>query len=336
MRLYKHRANYTLGSNSSLPFLSLLAIHKARMGGDKDLIDGKERERPSDELIRALASHVHTLAGQIGQRNLYLPGSLSRAERYISSTLMSFGYTVGRQTYQVDGVDFVNLFVEIKGARQGDEIVVVGAHYDTVLGSPGANDNASGVAAMLELARQFKSHKPNRTLRFVAFANEEPPYFHTEHMGSYVYARWCRAQNEKIVAMISVETIGYFTDAPCSQYYPPPMGLFYPGRGDFIGVVGCTKYGWLVREIVKVFRDVGLIPVEGGAFPAAIPGISWSDHWSFWQHGYPAVMITDTAPFRYPYYHSEQDTPDKLDYERLACVVLSLKGAIFSLTNRLK
>jgi Zn-dependent M28 family amino/carboxypeptidase len=207
-----------------------------------------------------------------------------------------------------------------------------------VFGSPGANDNGSGVAAVLALAQRFAAREaersptrrtPNKTLRFVAFVNEEPPYFLSGEMGSQVYAGRCKERGDKISAMISLETIGYFSDAPHSQTYPSPgLGLLYPKVGNFIGFVSNVKSGALLHRVIALFRQHAKIPSEGASLPAFIPGVSWSDQWSFWQHGYPAIMITDTAPFRYPYYHSSNDTPDKLDYDRFTLVVSGMEKVI--------
>jgi Zn-dependent M28 family amino/carboxypeptidase len=225
-----------------------------------------------------------------------------------------------------------NIEAEIPGNRP--EIIVIGAHYDSVFGSPGANDNGTGAAATLALARRFASAKPKHTLRFVAFVNEEPPYFLSGEMGSLVYARRCKERGDKISAMISLETIGYFSDAPDSQTYPSPgLGVFYPKVGNFIGFVSNVKSRALLRRVIKLFRRNAKIPSEGASLPAFIPGVSWSDQWSFWQHGYPAIMVTDTAPFRYPYYHSSNDTPDKLDYDRFTLVVSGMEKVIQELAK---
>jgi hypothetical protein len=203
-----------------------------------------------------------------------------------------------------------------------------------VSGSPGANDNASGVAGMLALARRFAGKPCGQTLRFVAFVNEEPPYFQTEEMGSFVYAKRCQERGDRIVGMISLETIAYFSDAPGSQRYPSPgLGLFYPSKGNFIGFASDTRSRSLLRTTVSAFRKTGKLPCEGASLPAAIPGIGWSDQWSFWQCGYPAIMVTDTAPFRYPHYHEPTDTPDKLDYDRFALVVSGMESVIKELAR---
>ena len=170
-------------------------------------------------------------------------------------------------------------------------------------------------------------------MRFVAFVNEEPPFFQTNEMGSLVYAKSCRERGDKIVAMLSLETMGCFSSEHESQKYPFPMGLFHPSRGNFIGFVGNIASTGLVRRCVRVFRAHASFPSEGGALPGALPGIGWSDHWSFWQAGYPALMVTDTGPFRYAHYHTAADSPDKVDYDRLSRVVGGLDQVISDLAN---
>ncbi len=276
----------------------------------------------------ALRQDVEKLAGEIGERNLGLYRSLAAAADYLEVSFTKTGCEVHRQEYEVAGVTCANIEVEIPGSDQADEIVIVGAHYDSVDGSPGANDNATGVAAVLALNRLLAEKKASRTLRFVAFANEEPPFFQSSHMGSLVYARHCRKRGEKVVAMLSLETIGYYSDHEGSQHYPFPFGIFYPSTGNFIGFVGNTLSRRLVRDLVASFRHHAKYPSEGGALPGFIPGIGFSDHWAFWKQGYPAAMVTDTAPFRYPYYHTASDTPEKVQYDRMARVVAGLAEVI--------
>lgn len=275
----------------------------------------------------SLRKDVQELAGRIGIRTLLDPG-LDQAADYVESRFGEAGYKVRRQVFEVERRPCANLEVEIAGGSAASEIVVVGAHYDSVLGCPGANDNATGVAGVLALAGALAGSRPRRTLRFLAFANEEPPFFQTERMGSRVYARRCRQRGENVVAMLSLETIGYYSDAPGSQRYPPPLGLFYPSTGDFIAFVGNVSSRRLVRQVVEVFRQRGSIPSEAGALPAFLPGVGWSDHWAFWKEGYPALMVTDTAPFRYPHYHTTRDTPDRVDFDRCARVVAGLEEVV--------
>ena len=257
---------------------------------------------------------------------------LNAAADFIETFFSRAGLQTHRDSYDMHGQACHNIEAEISGTRP--EIVLIGAHYDSVFGSPGANDNGSGVAALLALARRFAGRKTEHTLRFVAFVNEEPPYFLSGEMGSLVYAGRCKARGDKIPAMISLETIGYFSDSPNSQTYPAPgLGIFYPKVGNFIGFVGNVHSRTLLRRVIALFRKHAKIPSEGAALPAFIPGVSLSDQWSFWRNGYPGIMITDTAPFRYPYYHSSNDTPDKLEYDRFALVVSGMEKVIEKLSN---
>ncbi len=288
---------------------------------------------PYEEAIAAsIRRDVEELAGRIGIRTAF-DGGLAKAADYVESRFRGLKYSVSRQEFKAQGRACANVEVEIPGAAAAAEIVVVGAHYDSVLGSPGANDNASGVGGLLALAGALAGSRPDRTLRFAAFANEEPPFFRTEGMGSLVYARRCRERREDVVAMLSLETIGWYSGEQGSQKYPPPLGLFYPDRGDFIGFVGNVSSRKLVRRVVESFRTHAMFPSEGGALPSFLPGVGWSDHWAFWQAGYPALMATDTAPFRYPHYHQTADTPDKVDYERCARVVAGLEKVIRDLVG---
>ncbi|TKS62846.1 MAG: hypothetical protein EWM73_02045 [Nitrospira sp.] len=284
-------------------------------------------------LEQELHSHVQTLAGQIGERNLFRHDRLVMAADYIRTTLAGAGYEVRRQPYEVGGKICENIEAEMRGREKPDDIVIIGAHYDSVQGSPGANDNASGVAATLALARAFADTTPARTLRFVLFANEEPPFFQTEHMGSRVYAKRSRERGENIALMLSLETIGYYSDEPGSQHLLFPLSLIYPSTGNFIAFVSNVENGFLVRQLVGSFRQQAQFPSEGGALWGLIPGVGWSDHWAFWEEGFPAVMVTDTALFRYPAYHSSADRPELVQYERMARVVSGLQAVIAGMAN---
>lgn len=279
-----------------------------------------------------LAAHVQKLAGEIGERNELHYAQLNAAVDYIEQSFSTAGFQPKRDSYDLRGRTYHNIETEIRGAHR--EIVLIGAHYDSVLGSPGANDNGSGVAAILALARRFANKPSHCTLRFVAFVNEEPPYFQSTQMGSFVYASRCKARGDQIRAMISVETVGYFSDIAGSQSYPlPGLGGLYPKTGNFIGFVGNVRSRVLLRRAIAQFRQYAKIPSEGAALPSAIPGVAWSDQWSFWKQGYPGIMITDTALFRYPDYHAATDTPDKLDYDSMTRVVEGLRKVIEDLAN---
>lgn len=280
-----------------------------------------------------LAAHVRILAGDIGQRNIWTMSSMDASVQYLTSVMAGIGYKVSKQPFESEGITSLNLEVEIPGAKVPEEIVVVGAHYDSVIGCPGANDNGSGVAAMLELARLLRDGKPDRTIRFVAFANEEPPFFYSDSMGSSYYARMARNRNDTIIAMYSLETMGFYRDTPGSQRYPAPFSYFYPDTANFIGFVGNIRSRQLVRQSIEAFRKHTRFPSEGLAAPSFVTGVGWSDHWSFWKQGYPAIMVTDTAFCRYMPYHTAEDTPDRLDYERLARVVHGLVPTVLEIAT---
>lgn len=284
--------------------------------GDLPDLTGREAERS-----RILKQDVVMLAETIGIRNTWSHAELIQAAEYIEMRLKKIGLQVERQEFEADGKPHFNLQAEVPGTSRPEEIVVVGAHYDSVIGCPGANDNATGIAALLAIAEELAESGPERTLRFVAFANEEPPHFQTDSMGSAVYAKGCRERGENITAMISLETLGCYLDEPGTQKYPPPFGIFYPDRGNFVAIVGNISSRKLVHRAVAIFRESCRFPSEGAALPGGMTGIGWSDHWAFWEQGYPAIMFTDTAPFRYEHYHLITDTPDRIDYDRCARVV---------------
>jgi Zn-dependent M28 family amino/carboxypeptidase len=275
-----------------------------------------------------LRADVEVLAGQIGGRSVFQGDSLQRAADHIVHRFESLGWAARRLSYLVNGRSCENIEVERRGAVRPEEIVIVGAHYDTVPSTPGAGDNASGIAVLLALAETFAKSTPHRTMRFVAFANEEPIYFQTALMGSRVYAKGCRERGENIVAMVSLESVGFFSDEKGSQKYPFPLSLFYPSTANFIAVVGNRDSRKLVKQVSRSMAATKAIPIERAALPGDIEGVGWSDHWSFWQEGFQAVMVTDTAVFRNPHYHRPTDTPDTLDYARMTGVVAAMTAAL--------
>jgi len=264
-------------------------------------------------LAERLRRHVETLAASERNTDLETPA------RYIESQL---GAGCRRQPYPSAGRTVCNVEV-------GAGPIVVGAHYDTVPGSPGADDNASGVAVLIELSQVLAPGQ----IRLVAFANEELPYSHGEEMGSFVHAKRAREAGERVTAMFSLEMLGCYSDAPGSQRYPPVIGWFYPDRADFIAFVGDLGARRLVKRSHALFRRHSDFPSESLAAPAFVPGITRSDHWSFRRHGFPAAMVTDTAFNRYAHYHRSSDTPEKLDYERMARVTLGLAGMLRELAT---
>ncbi|HWS73333.1 MAG TPA: M20/M25/M40 family metallo-hydrolase [Thermoanaerobaculia bacterium] len=287
---------------------------------------------PQTVLAGELRREVGALAG-LGPRSTVFPEALHGGANHVARELGAAGYAVTRQAFETEGIVCENIEAELRGAAKADEIVVIGAHYDSVDEAPGADDNASGVAAMLALARRLAKERPARTIRFVAFVNEEPPNFQTRTMGSWQYARRSRQRGEKIVAMLSLEAIGYYSDERGSQQYPPPLNVLYPDRGNFIGFVANTGSRGLLRRALGAFRKNARFPSQGAALPPVIPQAGWSDQWSFWQFGYPALMVTDTAVFRNPHYHRPTDTPETLDYERTARVVDGLLAVVRELAR---
>ena len=284
------------------------------------------------ELAASLREHVTVIASR--EHNVYKLPMLEQGAQYIENTLDQAGYLpLGAQRFTVGDAPVRNIEAELKGGARASEIVVIGAHYDSVVGAPGANDNGSGVAALLELARLAHGSRPARTVRFVALVNEEPPFFKSDAMGSLRYARRSRERGENIVAMIALETIGYYSEQAGSQRYPFPLGFFYPRTGNFLAFVSDLGSRALMHDAIAAFRHHARFPSEGVAAPAFIPGVDWSDHWAFREAGYPALMVTDTAPYRYPHYHTAADTPDKLDYERLARVVIGLQAVLKALAD---
>jgi hypothetical protein len=287
-----------------------------------------------ERVIRGnISRHVSMLAGSIGERNMAKYSQLQASADYIKACFEAEGYTPEAQQFDAGGKAAHNIEAQISGYDGRGDSLIVGAHYDSACGSPGANDNATGVAALLELARLLRAQRPGAQIRFVAFTNEEPPHFQTEAMGSRRYAEMASRRQESIRGMLALETIGYYSDLPGSQNYPFGFSLFYPGRGNFIGFVGNLQSRDFLRKSIELFRKTTNFPSEGVAAPGWFAGVGWSDHWSFWKQGIPAIMITDTALFRYRYYHSAGDTSDRIDYDGTARVVSGLSRVIVELAR---
>ncbi|WP_373544322.1 M28 family peptidase [Chamaesiphon sp.] len=274
-----------------------------------------------------LQQDIETLAVKIGRENVDNDRNLVAAKDYLDRELTQVGYTVRKQNYTVEGKTFSNLEVEIPGSSRADEILVIGGHYDTGVTSPGANDR-TGAAAVLALAREFVGTKPMRTLRFVEFTNGEPPLSGTKNMGSFRYAQRAKERGEKIVGMFCLETLGYYSDKVNTQKYPLLLSSLYPSQGNFLGFIGDIDSRELLRNTIRSFRAQAKFPSEGVALPDFIQGVGGSDRGSFWQQGYQAVTIADTAPFRNPYYHTADDTVDKIDFEKLSRVTDGISKVI--------
>ncbi len=285
-------------------------------------------------LAKNLSNHVWQLAEKIGERHHELPAALDAAASYIENNLKQAGYNPYLQVFGEEQ-QFSNIVAELYGVGSANEIIVVGAHYDTVWMTPGADDNASGVSALLEIARLMGSNKFNRTVRFVAFANEEEPFYFTNNMGSLMHAERAADNGEKIIAMFSLEMLGYFSDIKGSQLYPRPFNWFYPDTANFIAFVGNLSSRRLLYDTIKLFREFTFFPSEGLAAPEAfVPDVRRSDHASFWSAGFPALMVTDTAGYRNPGYHNVGDVPRTLDYEKMARVVYGLGKVIEKLADQ--
>jgi Zn-dependent M28 family amino/carboxypeptidase len=292
---------------------------------------------PKAELTARLRRHVDRLAGLIGPRHLGRPQALNAAIGLIEQEFSAAGYVTRRLPYPIHGQKAVNLVAELPGTDRAQEIVVLGAHYDTVEGTPDADDNASAVAVLLEVARLLRPLKPRRTVRFVAFACEEPPYFCTDEMGSQVYARQCRERGDRIVGMLCLEMVGFYSVAVNSQNIPEeiPRALHWalPHRGDFLAAVGNLRSWRLVWGFRRGFKRTVRFPLFSIALPEAIRAIRLSDSSSFWDQGYSALMLTDTSFLRNPHYHMPSDMPETLDYDRMADVAVGVAGAVAHLAR---
>jgi len=285
---------------------------------------------------RLSATIVH-LADTLGERNIQAhPDALRATADHIEVTLRAQGHTPRRQVVPTPFGDTTNVVVTIPGATS--DLFVIGAHYDTAPGTPGADDNASGVAALLELARRLEGAQPPWTLELVAWTNEEPPWFRREQMGSVHHAADLAARQDRgdvrVVGVWSLETIGYYDDTKGSQQYLGPMGLVYPSEGNYLGFIGNRASKPLVHDSHAAFQSTGALPTEKASLPGWITGVDWSDHRSYWPHGMQAVMVTDTALFRNPHYHEPSDRPETLDVTRLAGAVDGLEGALWTMMSR--
>jgi Zn-dependent M28 family amino/carboxypeptidase len=272
------------------------------------------------------------LADVLAPRSVAHPRNLEAAANYAAASMTEGGAAVSFQRYEVSAHEYRNVIAAL--GPDTPERVVVGAHYDAAGPFPGADDNASGVAGVIELARLLAGAPLARRVELVAYPCEEPPFFRTPFMGSMVHAASLRDEGVRVRAMIALEMIGYFSDQPGSQSFPTPLlKPFYPSRGNFITVVGKLGQGPLIRRVRRSMRRGSPLPVRTIQAPVAIPGVDFSDHASYWAAGFPAVMVTDTAFYRNPNYHTARDTPDTLDYPRMAMVVEGVRAAVLALAT---
>lgn len=284
-----------------------------------------------------LQSHVRMLSEEIGPRSIKYGHheALERAAGWIRSQWEGFGYTVEEQEFEVFSRPTRNLWVTLPGSDPDLPILVLGAHYDSEGESrtPGADDNASGVAILLELTRALRDFRPRRSIRFVAFTTEEPPHFQNTFMGSLRYARMLAEAEVPVELMISLESLGYYSEEEGSQGYPALLRASYPSVGNFVGVVGRFQGRSAVTRVADLLGRHCDLPFESAALADFLPGVGWSDHWSFWQHDYEAVMLTDTAVFRNPNYHKPGDTWDTLDYRVMAALTEALVPVVRELSE---
>lgn len=296
-------------------------------------IDPRKFDRPtSQQLAERLYAHVDRLAGVIGVRHLEKRGTMEATAAYIEQQFQQAGFLVNHESYQVGSQTTYNLLATINGCHSPDEILILGAHYDSVEDSPGADDNASAVAVLIEAARLLKEFHPRRTIRFVAFTCEEAPYYHCGAMGSQHHARQCRVRNEKIVGMLCLEMMGYYRDEPGSQNIPSSIPKWirwaFPSNASFLGAIGNPRSWKLCWQFRRGFKRATGFPLFSIVLPERIEEIRRSDNSSFWDQGYPALMLTDTSFLRSPHYHQPSDTPDTLNYARMTHVTMGVVEAV--------
>jgi len=292
---------------------------------------GMEQELGGIENI--LRDDVSFLSETLGPRNPAHYASLNAAVEWINERWQSQGYEVKRQTFLVDGKECANLEIEIPGQRLPSEIVIVGAQYDTWPETPGANNNAGGVAVLLKLSDMLEGYQPDRTIRFVAFTTQEPPYSNTESMGSLRYARRCKERGENIRVMLCMDAIGIYKQEPGTQKLPFPFSLFYPDRGNFLGFIADLGSRPVVVAATRGFKKGSSFPIEAGCAPRWVKGVTWSDHASFWKYGYRAIQITDTGAFRSSSHTTSEDTMEKIDFKALARITIGMYGSILECSS---
>jgi hypothetical protein len=279
------------------------------------------RNPPRDhlpELTHNLYHHVAVLSKEIGSRSLREYDKINQALNYIEMFLQGICFPYVLQSYRVDGKTFSNVVATLPGNDDPPEAIVIGAHYDTVWNTPGADDNASGVAVLLEMCRALQNYSPGKTIKLVFFTLEEPPIFDTESMGSWIFASDAKARGENIVLMISLDMLGYYNDNEKRQQYPLPlMNLFYSTTPNFIVVAGDTRCRHMVASTADKIRRACHFKVEDLTAPRFFPGIKLSDNLSFWKMGYKALIITDTGFYRNPNYHTDSDTIDTLNFDKM-------------------
>jgi hypothetical protein len=289
-----------------------------------------------EEIKKDLKSDVAYMSKKLGERNFIYYKELIKCEEWIREKWQSQGYNVKEQKFTVEGKEYTNLEIEIPGSKAPSEIIIVSSQYDTLPDSPGANNNGSGMAILLQLSKLLKNYSPDKTLRLVAFVTEEDPFFGTENMGSFHYAKRSHELKEDIKIMLSLDSLGIYKDEPNSQKLPFPFSLFYPNKGNFLAFIGNLGSRRVIVEVTRGFRKGSSFPIEAGAVPSWVEGASWSDHSSFWKFGYPGMQITDTGAFRSPYHTTKEDTMEKINFDALTRIVVGMYSAIIDITQKTK
>jgi len=277
-----------------------------------------------------LQQHVRMLSEAFHPRNWQHPENLDKCAAYIRDEFDKAGGRTEEQVYEYGGIQYRNVIARF-GPEDGKRLIV-GAHYDSCADTPGADDNASGVSALIELAYMLGKSAPSNSIELVAYTLEEPPFFRTEHMGSAVHADRIHQQQIDVVGVIIFEMVGYFSDEPNSQAYPSKLlHLMYPSRGNFLAVVGKWDQGRWIKAVKSRMKGVTDLPIRSIRAPTSLPGVDFSDHLNYWAKGYDAVMLTDTAFYRNREYHTVNDTYDRLDYDRMGMVVVAAYEMIIGL-----
>jgi Zn-dependent M28 family amino/carboxypeptidase len=258
---------------------------------------------------------------------------LRKCEEWIVEKWKSQGYLPTRHSAAVEGKEYYNIVIEIPGTVTPSEIVIISAQYDTLPDSPGANNNGSGVATLFQLSKLIRNFRPRRTVRLIEFVNEEDPFWGTDKMGSYIYAKNCYNRNEDIKVMLSLDAIGIYKNSSGTQNLPFPFSLFYPDRGNFLAFIGNISSRPYVKAVTAGFKKGSSFPIAAGVAPEWVDGVTWSDHYSFWKFGYPAVQITDTGGFRSASHTTKDDTMEKISFNALSRVVVGMYSALIDLAQ---
>ncbi len=287
------------------------------------------------EIRKALEADVAFLQslGPRNSENDTAYSALRTSEEWTFKRWSSQGYNVKRQLFTVKGRQYANLEIEFPGRLAPNEIIIISAQYDTLPDSPGANNNATGMAILMYLSEILRNYTPDRTLRLVAFVNEEDPFFDTEMMGSYLYAKRSRESHEDIRAMLSMDSLGIYKTELNSQRLPFPFSLFYPTKGNFLAFIGDFSSRSSMIIATRGFKKGSAFSIKAGVVPSWVEGAGWSDHLSFWKFGYPGIQVTDTGGFRSPYHTTKEDTMEKIDFEALARISVGIYYSILELTK---